>query len=354
MEGQFSEHYRKIAFGILVALVLIAAAYILMPFLAAIMWAVVLSVLMMPLHRRFCARFNPSVGAGLTTLVTILIIFIPLAVVSGILISEVSSYLKDLAQSAPRGQSAYSPDYLIAQLDQHIKPLAERLGQPDFSAQKWIQDNKDQLAHSAGQIITKAATNAGYTMFTLVVAFLTMFFMIRDGHRLYSPALDLIPLPRDRAKYVLDRMAKTIHAVFVGVVLVAFIQGVLAGIAYWIAGVPSPLVWTFVTTILCAIPLLGAPVVYVPLSIILMAQGRWVEGAGLAAWGFLVVSQTDNLIRPFVIGSRVNLHPMAIFFSLLGGVVAMGPVGLMAGPVLLTVLLALQEVIRERLILDRG
>jgi predicted PurR-regulated permease PerM len=103
------------------------------------------------------------------------------------------------------------------------------------------------------------------------------------------------------------------------------------------------------TTVLCAVPLLGAPIIYVPLSLLLIAQGKYWQGITLAAVGFLLVSQSDNILRPFIIGARVDLHPMAIFFSLLGGIFAMGPVGIMVGPIVLTMLLALQEIIRERL-----
>jgi predicted PurR-regulated permease PerM len=237
--------------------------------------------------------------------------------------------------------------------DKVIKPIAERLGKPDFTIQSWFEENRDELSKNGGAFAMKAITNIGLGVFTFVVAFLTLFFLLRDGHKLKEPALELIPLPTERSELVLERMAKTMQAVFIGVVMVALIQGLLAGVAYWAAGVPSPVVWCVVTIILCAIPLLGAPVAYVPLGIILMAQGNWLGGIGLIAFGFFIISQVDNFLRPFIIGSRVQLHPMAIFFSLLGGVFALGPVGLMAGPVLLTVVLALQDVIREKMTYSR-
>lgn len=354
MEGQFGERYRKSAFGILVALVLAASAYILLPFLSAIMWAIVLAVLMAPFHARYCAKKNRTVGAAITTLATIFLIVLPLAVVTTILVSEVTSYARNLTESAPANGGEFTPEYFMAEADKIIKPIADRLGNPDFSVQGWFDENKAQLSRQGGTFAMGALRGLGVGAFTFVVAFLTLFFFIRDGHRLKEPAMELIPLPRERSEAVLDRMAKTMQAVFIGVVMVAVVQGLLAGAAYWALGVPSPMVWCFVTVILCAIPLLGAPVVYVPLSIILMAQGNWAGGIGLAAWGFIVISNVDNFLRPFIIGSRVQLHPMAIFFSLLGGVFALGPVGLMAGPVLLTLVLALQDIIRERIALDEG
>lgn len=354
MDGQFGERYRKTGFAILVALVLLAAAYILIPFLPAIMWAIVLAVLMMPFHKRFCSRKNPNVCAAITTVAAIFFVVLPLAVVSTILVSEVTHYARNLKEdSAPTG-GEYTPEYFFAEADKIIKPVAERLGNKEFSAQEWFDQNKEDLSKQGGAFAIGTLKGLGIGAFTLVVAFLTLFFLLRDAHKLKEPALELIPLPRERSEAVLDRMGKTIQAVFIGVVLVALVQGLLAGAAYWALGVPSPAVWCFVTIILCAIPLLGAPVVYVPLAIILMAQGNWAGGIGLAAWGFIVISNVDNFLRPFIIGSRVQLHPMAVFFSLLGGVFALGPVGLMAGPVLLTVALALQDVIREKMNLERA
>lgn len=354
MEGQFSERYRKATFAILVGLVLLAAAYILLPFVPAIMWAIVLAVLMTPFHRRFCINKNPNIGALITTVAAIFFIVLPLALVTTIMVSEVSHYARNLEQTAPVGGDPYSPEAFFAEADKIVKPIAERLGNPDFSVKGWLDENKNQLSKTGGNFAIGVLTGFGKGIFTLVVAFLTMFFLLRDGHKLKEPAIELIPLPRDRSEAVLQKMAQTIQAVFVGVVMVAVIQGLLAGVAYWYLGIPSAVVWCFVTMILCAIPLVGAPVVYVPLSIILMAQGNWGGGIGLAAWGFIVISNVDNFLRPFIIGSRVQLHPMAIFFSLLGGVFALGPVGLMAGPVLLTVVLALQDVIRERMSLEAG
>jgi predicted PurR-regulated permease PerM len=318
------------------------------------MWAIVLAVLMAPFHRRFCSKKNPNIGAAITTLSAIFIVVLPLALVSTILVSEVSGYARNLKENAPPAGGEYTPEFFFTEADKIIQPLAERLGNKEFSAQGWFDQNKDQLSKQAGAFAFGTIKGIGIGAFTLVVAFLTLFFLIRDSHRLKQPAKELIPLPHDRSEAVLERMGKTIQAVFIGVVMVAVIQGLLAGAAYWALGVPSPIVWCFVTMILCAIPLLGAPVVYVPLSIILMAQGNWAGGIGLAAWGFIVISNVDNFLRPFIIGSRVQLHPMAVFFALLGGVFALGPVGLMAGPVLLTVALALQDIVREKMSMEKA
>lgn len=344
----FKQSYRGIAFGVLVALVLAAGAWMILRFVPALLWATVLAVLMKPIHSRFAKRFSANIAATLSTLTTIALVGIPLALVGTVLSLQLAASAKQLAASTPNGSNGLSLESVVHEIDAGIQPLTQKVGAGDFKLQDWLDENRDQLVKSATSFAATAARATGETMFTLVVAFLTLFFMLRDGERLREPALELIPLDKDRAEAVLSRMSQTIHAVFIGVVLVALIQGTISGVAYFVCGVPSPLVWFVATTVLCAIPLLGAPLIYVPLALLLFSQGKSGQAIGLLVVGFGVVSQVDNLLRPFVIGARVNLHPMAIFFSLLGGVLALGPVGIMAGPVLLTVLLALQDIIREK------
>lgn len=341
------ERYRQITFAVLVALTLYVAGTLLAPFLPAILWAAVIAVLVGPIHNRFLKKLNANWAATATTFLTIALIGVPLALVGTVLTLQITASAHQLSLS--NGTGDLSIAQVFAEVDGHLKPLSTAVGAADFSLEEWVETNRESIVKNVGAVASGAAMATGQGIFTLVVAFLTLFFMLRDGHKLREPALELIPLPRERGEAILERMEATIHAVFVGIVLVALIQGGLAGIAYWVAGVPSPLVWWVATTVLCAIPLLGAPIIYVPMSLLLIAQGHYVQGIGLAAFGFLIVSQADNILRPFIIGARVALHPMAIFFSLLGGIFAMGPVGIMVGPVVLTILLAIQDIIRERL-----
>ncbi len=344
MEG-FAKNYRGIAFGVLVALTVSAGAWMVLRFIPAMLWAIVLSVLIAPTHARLRRKFTPNLAATFAVFGTIALVGIPLALVGTILSLQIASWAKDFAAQSPNAGGAF--ESIVAQLDGTLHPLAERIGAANFHLQDWFGENKDAIVKGLTGFAATAARSTGETLFTLVVAFLTMFFLLRDGHRLREPALELIPLSKEKADEILGKMGQTIHAVFIGVVLVALIQGAMAGIAYWAVGVPSPIVWFVATTVLCAIPLLGAPLIYVPMSLLLLSQGKVWQGCILLAVGFGLVSQIDNILRPWVIGARTNLHPMAIFFSLLGGVFALGPVGIMAGPVLLTVLLALQDIVRE-------
>lgn len=342
--------YSHLAFGALVLVFLGVGVAIVLPFLPAILWATVLSVLTFPIYLRLRDRFSKSprlkgehaasAASLAVTLFTLVIILIPFLMIGGGLFLQFSGVVRDL--------QGHSLQEILRQADTSIRPIAEQLGVKDFSVVEYVQENREEIVRQARQPLTRFAGQAGVTILTLVIALLTQFFMLRDSHRLEGPASELLGIGRERTVAMFHRVGETVRAVFVGTVLVAMIQGAVIGIAYAFAGVPNALLLGVVSAVLCVIPLLGAPVVYIPVGLLLLAQGETKGALIVLGVGFGLVSQIDNILKPFFIGGRVNLHPMAIFFSILGGVLLVGPIGVMAGPMALTVLLELQDVIRER------
>lgn len=348
----FGRKYRALVAILLALLMLWLGAMVLLPFLPALLWSTVLAVLLYPLHLRFQRKLNATFSALATTLVAIIVILIPVTVAGVVVYAQANAMLKQVRESQPNGD-ALTIDALIKSADASLAPILQSLGAGDVNLVQRFEENRETIANNLARASGPLAVKFAESAVLVVVAFLTLFFLLRDGHRLWEPAMEIIPLPAEQSETILIRMRDTIFAVFVGVMLVGVIQATLAGLGYWIAGVPNAFLWYVVTVLLCLVPLLGSPLVYVPLSVSLLATGHTWQGVFLLLWGFIVVSQIDNLLRPFFIGLRVPLHPMAIFFSLLGGLFTFGPVGLMVGPLLLTGLLALLEVVRQRLALDR-
>jgi len=352
MDG-FSAKYRGIALGTLVFLVVVVGWLIVQPFLPALLWATVLTILTLPLTGRLQKRFDrvkwlkgdrsETVAALVSTLLTLVILLIPFAMVGfGIFLQ-----LGGVTSSLEGNGDKVTFDSVLTQIDASVKPIAQRLGAGDFSVGKYVNENREQLVSSIRQPLTNFVRQGGFTILTIVIALLTQFFMLRDGHRLRQPAIDLSPFDRERTEGLFHRISETVWAVFVGTVLVAIIQGAIIGITYAFVGVPNALLLGVISAVLCIIPLLGAPVVYIPVGLILLAQGKVTEALVILGVGFIIVSNIDNVLKPFLIGGRANLHPVAIFFSILGGVFLFGPIGVMAGPMVLTVLLSVIEVLRE-------
>ncbi len=343
----FDRPYQLIVFWVLVASILIVAALMLEPFLPALVWAVVLSVLMHPLYQKFGGDNKPNLAATATTLSALAIIGVPLLLIGGALFVQVNGFVREVQGGAPPGQSVFDLTYIGSELDKALGPTIHSIS-PSFTFSHWIEQNRNTLGSTLSAPAGKLVVSSTKGVLTLVVAFLTMFFMLRDGNRLKEPTLALIPLPHETTENILLKLGKTIQAVFKSVVLVGIAQGTLAGLAYWVAGVPNSLMWGVATVVLCMIPLLGAPLIYLPMSFLLVIQGHLWQGIGLAAFCLIIVSNIDNILKPWIIGSEIDLHPMAVFFALLGGLLFFGPVGLMAGPMVLTLVLAVHDILRER------
>jgi len=346
---------RDWAFFAVLVVMLIVGSLIFAPFLPAILWAVVLSILTYPVFERTKKRlsggrltgFAPSGAALVAILFTIGVILIPLAAVGlGLFLQT-----QGIASSAGTATDQNFVQSFLTQLDTQIKPLAAQFGAKEFSATGYWDQNRDQIISGLRSPAAAAAQKAGVAAVMAVVALLTQFFMLRDGHRIRPYVLDIVPIPREKSEALLHRLYETVWAVFVGTVLVAMLQGTAIGIAFAVVGVPNAVVLGVIAFLLCIVPLLGSPVIYVPVAIGLFLQGNTSGALGILAFGFLIVSNIDNALRPFLIGGRTNLHPMIIFFSILGGVLLFGPVGVMAGPMLITIVLTLVEVLRERMLM---
>lgn len=334
--------YRGVAFYILIGCVFYVAYNIVEPFIPALLWATVLAVLMYPFNQRLKKRFSENTSALMTTLLALAFIGIPLMLAAVTIYIQTATVLAE----ATKEHHDYSVKALAKQIDDAIAPVTDRIGVEHGAIANWTADNKAKVSEMLTGPITKAVRGIGFSILTMVVAFLTMFFMLRDGRRLREPALELLPIQRKRSEAILNQIGQTIRAVFVGVVMVAIFQGCLAGVAYAVCGIPHPMIWGAITIVLCTIPAIGPTLIYVPMASWLLLSGRYAEGIGLIVF-LLVVSSLDHFLRSILISSQTSLHPIGIFFSLLGGIIVFGPIGIMAGPMILTVSLALIDVLRE-------
>ena len=346
VESSSPQKTSRFLFWGLVALALLGGAIIVWPFVPALLWATVLSVLMWPIFRRLEPRLGPNNASLVATFLTAILIVVPFAGIGTVAGAQVYQFTNKLLADRPPGDTRVTIDQVALEADEILAPVVKQIGLGDLKVSTWIESNRSRLADTIGRPLWTGLSKLIVTIVTMVIALLTMFFMLRDGRKLLDPVLEIVPLPRSETLRILNRMWQTIHSVFVGIVLVSVIQAFIAGVTYAIVGVPAPLVWAIVTFFFCTIPLLGSPVIYIPLALRLLMEGHVTQALVLLAVGFGIISQIDNILRPFFIGARSGLHPMAVFFSLLGGVLALGPIGIMAGPMLLTLILGLLDVIR--------
>lgn len=345
-ENETLRRYRRPATVVLIGGIMLLAAYVFYPFLSAIFWAATFSVLMYPVYRWMRKRLSENVSAAFSVIATLGLIVLPICVFGFVIYAQLASAVKDL-DLASAGDTQVTSAQVLQKVDETLHPVLENVG-IDFHFKPWFEDNRQQIVRSLSGPLTRFAVTAGTTLLNFAVALVTMFFMLRDGHKLLKPVRDLSPLRQDETQGILDRIAATIRAVFVGVVLVSMVQGALCGVAYAFLGVPSPILWGIVTIVICMVPLLGAPFGYIPISLYLIFDGRWVNGVILLGIGLGIISNVDNFLRPMVMGNKTQLPYIAIFFGLLGGAFAFGAVGIVVGPVIIAIALSAIQIWRDR------
>ena len=178
------------------------------------------------------------------------------------------------------------------------------------------------------------------TVLGFFVMLFILFFLLRDGRAMRDAAVRLIPIEPGRRDEILKLVANTTRAVVYGTGLTALAQGALVGIGFAIAGLPSPIVFGVLAAICALLPTGGAGLVWAPAAIWLFFTGEWGWGVFMAVWG-VVVSVSDNLIRPIAIRSHAEVSTLAVFVGVVGGVAAFGTIGVILGPVLLTLVVSL-------------
>ena len=339
----------KLTLYFLLALAGIASVLTLMvlwPFWQPIISAALIAVAFSPIHDRIHRSMRgPNLAALCSTLLAALLIVVPLSLIGFLLFSELSRVYDGLAAASER-QGGWSALFLNA-LDRPLAWLGGYVNLSTFDVQNtirnWLQQTSGALVKFGSNLVTGTVHFIANLFFTIF----TLFFLLRDGSGVKVWLRDWLPLPPDQIDHMLDRLALAVSATVYGALSVGFTQGLLTGLTFWMLGLPSPVVWGVMTSVLSPIPFIGAAGVWLPASILLFANGRIREGAILAVVGTLVISMADNVIRPLVISERVNISPLAVFFSLLGGVQAFGAIGLFTGPVIWSLTVNLLQLVRE-------
>jgi len=319
------------------------------PFIEVLLWAVVLVIVFMPVHMRVRARVgSPGLSAMLSCLLAVVVILVPLTLVSLAIVREMSH----IAQGLQQGQNGSTQAGLAGlinspYLDRALEWVGQYVDLSQFDLQKFIAQRLQSAGGAiAGQTLGLVGGAVGFVVEIFFVIF-TMFYLFRDGERMREAVYNVLPLDDRRAHEIIDRTHEVISASVYGVLVIAVIQGVLGGLAFWALGLPSPLLWGVVMIFLSMIPMAGAFIVWVPAAIYLALTGHWVSAVLLTAWGALVIGSVDNFLRPKLVGERTRLHELLVFFSVLGGLQVFGVLGLVLGPVVVAITIALLDVLRQ-------
>lgn len=195
--------------------------------------------------------------------------------------------------------------------------------------------------------ITNVFTSTLSTVFSFFLTFLSMFYFLKDSTYWKKAIKVLSPLSDTNDQKIIEKLSLAVNGILKGYLLLAFIQGTLVGIGFVIFGIPNPALWGLIAMATALVPTIGSGLVTIPAIIFLFATGNFVQAVGLSIWGVAIVGTIDNILNPIIIGSRINLHPVLIMFSALGGLSLFGPIGILVGPLTMSLFYTLISIYRN-------
>jgi predicted PurR-regulated permease PerM len=195
--------------------------------------------------------------------------------------------------------------------------------------------------------VTNVFTSTLSTIFYFFLTFLSIFYFLKDSAHWKKTIMILSPLDDADDKKILDKLSSSVNGIIKGYLFIALLQGILMGVGLALFGVPNPALWGLVTMITAFIPTIGTALISVPAILFLFLTGQTVAAFGLLVWAVAIVGMVDNLLSPVIVGSRINLPPLLILFSVLGGISLLGPVGILMGPLTISLLYTLISLYRH-------
>jgi predicted PurR-regulated permease PerM len=307
---------------IVIAVLVAGVAWASLPFLGGLLGAVVLAVLLAPVHRRLAPKIGTRRAALLLASASTLLLVAPIAFVLALSIQEGPQLFQRVLASAT-----------FARLSEL------RVGPLDVGAQ--IADAGRNVVRWSSSHLVGAASGVTRAVLNLLLAVVGLYYLLPERAALWQRLRVVIPFSPGGADHMAERFASVTEAALLGIFATSLGQGLTIGVGFWVVGLPNPLLWGAVTALASVLPILGSSLVWVPATATLLLSHRPGAALTLGLIGGVVASNVDNVIRPVIYRRVSGLHPMASLLGAFAGVEMFGLVGLVLGPLALAYCLEL-------------
>ncbi|MDO8482166.1 MAG: AI-2E family transporter [bacterium] len=324
---------------IVLAVALILSFLVISPFLTPLVLAAVCAVVLQPLYRAMLRSTGnrKGVSAGATVLFSFVCILIPLAFLGSQVFHESTQLYNSIAQGDNTQNLIVGAIRSIGNTYEHILP-----GTGEFFIH--LSDNLDVYVQQGLVWLTghlgAALSGISVLVLNLLIFFISLYYLLCDGPKLKQALISLSPLDDKDDRVVFDRLELAVNSVMKGSLMIAGIQGVLTAVGFAIFGVPNSILWGTVTVVAAFIPAIGTALVLIPGIIYLFVVGNTAAAIGLLVWGVLAVGLVDNILVPKLVGRGMQMHPLLVLLSVLGGIAYFGPIGVFLGPLCISLLFA--------------
>ncbi len=329
------KNFKDIVTAVLIVGLFILAAMILKPVIFSIIFGILLAYIFYPIYKKTLPKVkNENLCASLMCILLLLIVLIPIILILTSLINQaVNAYIAlqnidlvtSLKQTMPSIFSSEIPTSVANSLNSFMSKIISYF-----------------ISKFSGFIL-----NIPVIMLQFFVVIFVFFFGLRDGKKAVEYVKSLSPLSKETENRFFKQFKEITNSVLVGQIIIGILQGVIAGIGYFIFGVPYPLILTLLTMLVGIIPLIGPWLVWLPVNIYLFAIGRTGAGIGLLIYGLIVISWIDTIIRPLIVSRKTKVNSAIIIIGMIGGLFVFGILGLILGPLILSYVLLVIEIYRR-------
>lgn len=332
---------QSILFICLLGLVTLAFLYLLKPFFIPLFWAAVIAGIFKPLYDRLLVKLKrPNLSASLMLCLIALIILLPAGFTVRLLVTE-SMQIYNNSISADTGAIEQKVRDTVSAVTNH--PYMRQFDVDDqFIIEKFRQAASD-IANYIFVHLTSFTQDTVVFLIQFGVMIYALYFFFRDGDRILMRAIRICFLESGKGKILYEKFVATARATLRVTMLLGGLQGISGGIIFYITGIDGAMIWGLLMVVLAILPGVGCAIIWAPAGVIMLLSGHLWEGVSILTFGILVISLGDNLLRPMLIGSDVELHPLLIFLSMLGGLVVFGLSGFVMGPIIASLFLAIWD-----------
>src|SRR5262245_59774810 len=328
------------------AVIVILAFWVFKPFILVFSVSACVALLLAPAQKRFDKAFGgrPTLAAAVLVLLTTVVILIPILTSLFLLARQTAVFLDWI-----RLQPLMGPEEMQRfweELPRRYPGLKSWIAFLQAQITPVLTGGLAQLAGGANGLLQNVLGRVTHAVIDLGLFLLMLFFLLRDGGRLKSQLRPVSPFSEEQERQIFDHLDRTIKGALQAVVVVPVVQGLLAGIGFLMFGIPSPFVWGTAVIMAATVPLVGSPLAWMPACIWLLIQGQTGPAIGLLVYCTVVVSGSDNVIKPMLLRGSARIHPLLGFLSIVGGVLAFGVFGFLIGPVVLSLVLSAIRIYR--------
>ena len=315
------------------------------PFLKPLLLGALLAGLFHPLYRWITRVLGgrESLGAAVTLVVLLVLGLGPISAFLGIVVQQALTISDQAIPWLSQHLGAASTFNVHEWLVRRFPALAEYM-----PSQEQLLQQVGNAAKTAGAFLVNFASRmtalTATFLLNLFVMLYAMFFFFRDGHRILERIFYYLPLNDEDETLMLARFTSITRATVKGTLVIGGIQGALAGVAFWVAGIDGAALWGTIMTILSIIPGIGAPLVWVPVVVVLFLNGQYLTGTLLLVWCAAVVGTIDNFLRPVLVGRDAKMPDLLILIGTLGGLFLFGPIGFIVGPIICGLFLTVWDI----------